>query len=77
MTLNTFMTNFSPRKNECSICFEDKMLFKTYTCEHYLCQKCYISINVKQAHNICPFCRCNKKTDFMCLLFNKFNNKLF
>jgi len=77
MTLNTFMTIFSPRKNECSICFEDNMLFKTYTCEHYLCQKCYISINVKQAHNVCPYCRCNKKTEFMCLLFNKFNNKLF
>jgi hypothetical protein len=77
MTLNTFMTSFLPRKNECSICFENKMLFKTYTCEHYICQKCYISINVKQTYNICPYCRCNKKTEFMCLLFNKFNNKLF
>ena len=77
MSLNTFITWFSPHMDECSICFESKMLFKTYTCEHYICQKCYISIDVKHTINNCPYCRCNKKTEFMCLLFNKFNKKIF
>ena len=36
---------------ECSVCYEQTI---TYTdCKHYLCQKCYTSLDAK----ICPMCR--------------------
>lgn len=59
--LNNGVKIFAPKYSECNICYENKHLYKTYKCEHYICKRCYLSIEISNNNHTCSFCRSDKK----------------
>jgi len=53
--------NFTNKKDNCEICFEDKYLIET-DCKHEFCLECLINMNGTDEvryDSPCPFCRRN------------------
>jgi hypothetical protein len=53
--------NFTNKKDNCEICFEDKYLIET-DCKHEFCLECLINMNGTEEvryDSPCPFCRRN------------------